>query len=1252
MPGSFFNLGRYVQKSSEKTNDSREKIDSQDTINQNKETLLKPTESDKNEFKTEHIHQEQTSDKQTVSQNPDQEKTDAVKAEKQTDPFQKQANIDILSRLTQRTNKCLVSAVAKAKEYKASFADTEHVLWGLLQDAGVYQVIADQKVSPSEIIKDIEASFKQESSTNPPQFSPRVKKALDFSLETARKAGYEFVSPEHLTIGLLQEGEGLAAQILNKHGVSIEGIKKKQGLAGVDSEGKPLKEPEKQAIDEYCIDITLKAKQGKLDPVVGRSKEIERVMHILSRRTKNNPVLVGEAGVGKTAIVEGLAQRIASGNVPDPLKNKRILSLDLMSLIAGASHRGDFEKRFKKLLSEIEKSQGTVVLFIDELHNLVGAGGSEGAMDASNMIKPMLARGELQTIGTTTVTEYRKYIEKDRAFERRFQPVYVNEPTIEQAIEMVSTLKNKYETFHKVSISDDAVEASVKLSARYIGDRFLPDKAIDLIDEAASAVRMPAISLPEEIQSLQKEQDRISAEVVEAQKMKNTSVEKQYEHELEDLRVKIAEKNKEFEKKRAQTTSVVTPDVIQDIVSRWTGIPISRMTESESEKLSSLEDKIHEKLIDQEEAVAAVAEAVRRGRAGFTSKKRPIGSFVFMGPTGVGKTELAKTLAEILFGSPEMMIRIDMTEYMEKHEVAKLIGAPPGYVGYEEGGQLTEAVRRKPYAVVLLDEVEKAHPDVFNILLQILDDGRLTDNKGRTISFKNTILICTSNVGTQLIQDAMLNATSLEQTLETNTSLQINTYAITPRGRELVTKEDKIWERQQQDASGVTGWKKRLLTEYFEGQTVENFETLTGTNAFPSTLSTHVISPVGEEIITEKDRLWIRNSTTAKIWKSMKLNDYFNGSTVVNAAPDVPEDQLPTTAWETHAITPTEGELLSFGSRVWVRDSRKNPNWQVLKKSDYLKALQITGETNPVDTSWSQHLFSPTGEELIFTGNKGWISESNTWKEVSADVLFAGENGPVNDVASESAADKDLSTDVLSKLSDKLTDELRKIFRPELLNRFDEILVFKPLSAKHMLKIVDLQVKALLDALSEQSFGLEVSEGAKRELAVEGFDPLYGARPLRRAVQRLIENPIASLVIEGKVQEGDTIAVDFNTQEGTFTFEVKRVSQPAPIKEASKMDTATITQPEKTATSLDNQEKNTEEVKQKEVSQNQMVADELAEALGTQEPTINTKETEKPTNGTTPPVSDDSTPLSIPHFNDMDTNKQSFGTSQPAPNSS
>ncbi len=700
---------------------------------------------------------------------------------------------------------------------------------------------------------------------------------------------------------------GVQKEDLNK---KITG--KKEGL----SEEQKAAEKKKKALEQFTIDLTAKASQGLLDPVVERSTVIERVIHILSRRTKNNPSLVGEAGVGKTAIVEGLAEKIVAKEVPEPLLNKKILQLDLMSILAGASHRGEFEERMKDLIEQVKASNGQIILFIDEIHNIVGAGASgEGSLDASNFLKPALARGEIQLIGATTITEYRKYIEKDPALERRFQPVLVPEPTEEAAIKMLGAIKDKYEAFHRVKIPAEVVEAAVRLSKRYVGDRFLPDKAVDLIDEAASAVRLPLISLPEEIKSLDSRVKELTQEMMESDKKGDKVKSRILKSKIDEIQSELKNKQEEFNLKKSQTTTSVTPEIIKDIIARWTGIPVSKITSSEVERLAHLEDIIHKRLINQENAVASVAQAVRRGRAGLKSAARPIGSFVFLGPTGVGKTELAKTLADVLFGSEDLMIRFDMTEYMEKHEVAKLLGAPPGYVGYEEGGKLTEQVRRKPYSVVLFDEIEKAHPDIFNILLQILDDGRLTDNRGHVVSFKNTVVICTSNIGTKMIQ---------------------------------------------------------------------------------------------EEMLKEK-------------------------------------------------------------SKVPIATVKPNPKSKTQNKTKE--------KTEP----------------------------------------------PKND---------------FTNIREKVMVELLKFFKPELVNRFDEVTVFEPLSFQNMAEIVRLQMKGVGKLLEDQEIGFYFEDQVIEEVVQAGFDPLYGARPLKRAIQKLIENPISNLVIASKVKMGDVIRV--RVDKGNLIFDIEK----------------------------------------------------------------------------------------------------------------
>lgn len=839
--------------------------------------------------------QKKLDDNTSTQTNPNQTKTPT---------FNKQISLDLMTHLTQRSNRVMVAAQIKTKELKGDFIDSEHLLYGLTTDSEIYNLLVELKVQPQVIQDELGKIFRRGTVDRPIQVSPRIKRIIDNALVVARKLGFEFIAPEHLLLALYEEGEGAGARVLAKLGVQKEDLNKKitgkkEGL----SEEQKAAEKKKKVLEQFTIDLTAKASQGILDPVVERSNVIERVIHILSRRTKNNPSLVGEAGVGKTAIVEGLAQKIVSKEVPEPLLNKKILQLDLMSILAGASHRGEFEERMKDMIEQVKASNGQIILFIDEIHNIVGAGSSgEGSLDASNFLKPALARGEIQLIGATTLTEYRKYIEKDPALERRFQPVLVPEPTEEQGIKMLTAIKDKYEAFHRVKIPQDVIEAAVRLSKRYVGDRFLPDKAVDLIDEAASAVRLPLISLPEEIKSLESRIKELNQEKMEAEKKADQVKVRILRSKIDEIQSDLKNKQEEYNLKKSQTTTSVTPEIIKDIISRWTGIPVSKITSSEVERLAHLEDIIHKRLINQEVAVSAISQAVRRGRAGLKSAARPIGSFVFLGPTGVGKTELAKTLADVLFGSEDLMIRFDMTEYMEKHEVAKLLGAPPGYVGYEEGGKLTEAVRRKPYSVVLFDEIEKAHPDIFNILLQILDDGRLTDNKGHVISFKNTVIICTSNIGTKLIQEEML-----------------------------------------------------------------------------------------------KGKSKIQNKTKEKVEKSK---------------------------------------------------------------------------------------------------------------------------------------------DSFQSIREKVMTELLKFFKPELVNRFDEVTVFEPLKFEHMAQIVKLQMKGIEKLLEDQEIGFFYTDEVIEEIVQVGFDPIYGARPLKRAIQKMIENPISNLVIESKVKMGNVIRV--RVKKGNLVFDIEK----------------------------------------------------------------------------------------------------------------
>lgn len=749
------------------------------------------------------------------------------------DPLMRQ-NLSALSHLDARTTQVLHHAQDETKRIRQAQIRPEQLLLGLLYDEEIFKLLEQFEVDVAKLSQEIQSKEQIGTYLGQPTLSNESIQIFEQAYRETKKRGESFVSPEDLLM-VICESNYEASMVLKEKGIKREQIEEKVVKSSIFIKGR------KSILQQYGIDLTEEAREGKLDPIAGRDKEIDRLIHILLRRTKNNPIIIGEAGVGKTALVEGLAQKIVSGNSPKELQNKRIFQLDLASLIAGASHRGEFEERLKGVINETIAAEGQIILFIDEIHTLIGAGDTEGALDASNIIKPHLARGHIQVIGTTTTSEYRKHFEKDKAFERRFQPVLCEEPDEATAVQMLKVLQPKYEKFHTVVFPEDTLIAAVKLSKKYIGDRYLPDKAVDLLDEAAAHVKLE----------------------IEGGKRSGNTVEKKD---------------------------------IEQVVSNWTGIPITRLTEDESQKLLNLEKKIHERLIDQEEAVIAVAEAVRRGRIGLSAANRPIASFIFLGPTGVGKTELAKTLAEILFGRDDAMVRLDMSEYMEKHEVAKLIGAPPGYVGYEEGGQLTEAVRQKPYSIVLLDEVEKAHPDVFNILLQLLEDGRLTDNKGNTISFKNTIVICTSNIGSSLIQ------------------------------QQLSEKEDSMQQSQEE--------------------------------------------------------------------------------------------------------------------------------------------------------------FNKQFEEL----------------------------------------------------ASMLSDELHKFFRPELLNRFDDIVIFKPLRKSDMNAIAKLGIAKTAKLLEDQGYHLQTTEKAIAELAKEGYDPVYGARPLRRLIQTAIENQIALLIIGRSFVPGDTIIVDFDETQGVFRF--------------------------------------------------------------------------------------------------------------------
>lgn len=684
---------------------------------------------------------------------------------------------------TQKANLALNNSILRAEEFGHTYVGSEHFLLGLslVSDSVASQLLVDAGVTSKKIEDLIKNTIGIGSKTNlsPEDLTPRAKRILEVAVAGTREVGTPFVGTEHLLIGILSEGDNYAIRFLTKLGVDVAILTEK----ALDATGINVNEPTKQTdssakknkgdnktptLDKFGRNLTEAAKLGKIDPVIGRSKEIERVIQVLCRRTKNNPCLIGEPGVGKTAIAEGLALKISEGDVPEIIEGKRVIALDLTGMVAGTKYRGDFEERIKAAIDEAINSD-EVILFIDEVHNLVGAGSAaEGSIDAANILKPSLARGELQVIGATTLSEYRKYIEKDSALERRFQPVTVAEPSIEDSIEILKGLRNRYEEHHSVEITDEAIDAAVKLSSRYIADRFLPDKAIDLIDEAASRARLSASKTPDDLKLLEKE-------IKEVEEKKNQAIKEQKFEEAAKLRdtekelsEKLSSKKSAFKSKNKTLNGVIGEEDVAAIIVSITGIPIERLTQEESERLLTLEQELHKRVIGQDEAVTAVAKAIRRGRVGLKDPKRPIGSFIFLGPTGVGKTELSKTLAATMFGTESSLIRLDMSEYMEKHAVSKLIGSPPGYVGFEEGGQLTEKVRRQPYSVILFDEIEKAHPDVFNLLLQILDDGILTDSQGRTVNFKNTVIIMTSNLGARFITEKKQSLGFGEQSSESD----------------------------------------------------------------------------------------------------------------------------------------------------------------------------------------------------------------------------------------------------------------------------------------------------------------------------------------------------------------------------------------------------------------------------------------------------------------------------------------------------
>ena len=715
-------------------------------------------------------------------------------------------------KFTNRAQKAIEIANDVAIELGHNYIGTEHILYGLSKEGNgvASKVLENQEVTP-EVIADkiIELVGREDIISETLGFTPRTKRVIENAFLEARKLGYNYIGTEHILIGILREGDSIAARILLELNVNIpklyneiikvinegEDCKNESGKRSTDRKNGSYNQT--PTLNQFGEDLTKKAKEGKLDPIIGRKEEIERVIQILSRRTKNNPCLIGEPGVGKTAVVEGLAQKIVSGDIPEILKDKRVVTVDISGMVAGAKYRGDFEERIKKALNEVKKA-GDVILFIDEIHTIVGAGAAEGAIDAANILKPLLARGEIQLVGATTLNEYRKFIEKDTALERRFSPVTVNEPSEKDTIKILKGIRDKYEAHHNVKISDEAIESAVKMSVRYINDRFLPDKAIDLIDEAASRARLKTYTEPDSLKKLEKQIEEIEKDKEEAVRTQKFEKAASLRDKQKELKEKYEKEQNKWKNKNTKIVTNIGEENIAEVISSWTGIPAKKITEDENKRLKNLEKSLHERVIGQDEAVEAVAKAIRRGRVGLKDPKRPIGSFLFLGPTGVGKTELSKALAESLFGDENAMIRIDMSEYMEPHSVSKLIGSPPGYVGFDEGGQLTEKIRRKPYSVILFDEIEKAHPDVMNMLLQILEDGRLTDSQGRTVNFKNTVIIMTSNIGARLITDK--KSLGFSKNISTNTEAEIS------------EKERKDYEETKKEV--MEALKKELRPEF------------------------------------------------------------------------------------------------------------------------------------------------------------------------------------------------------------------------------------------------------------------------------------------------------------------------------------------------------------------------------------------------------------------------------------------------------
>lgn len=730
-------------------------------------------------------------------------------------------------KFTNRAEKAIQIANELASEMGHSYIGTEHLLYGLTKEGNgvASKVLELQNITPDKIIEEIEELIgivdidEEYEIIETSGFTPRTKRVIENAFREAKKIGSEYIGTEQLLVGIMQEADSVAVRILLDLDISPQKLYNE--IVKVINE-EDFNQNEKvnknigsynstPTLNQFGADLTKQAIEGKLDPVIGRKQEIERVIQILSRRTKNNPCLIGEPGVGKTAVIEGLAEKIVIGDVPEMLKNKRVVTLDITSMVAGAKYRGDFEERIKKSLNEVRKA-GDVILFIDEIHTIVGAGAAEGAVDAANILKPLLARGEIQLIGATTISEYRRYIEKDAALERRFSPVTVQEPTIEETIKILKGIRDKYEAHHNVKITDEAINVAVNLSVRYINDRFLPDKAIDLIDEAASKLKMKTYTRPEKLKELEEKISSIGKEKEEAILVQDFEKAAKLRDEESNLKEKLEKDNKKWKNKTSKNVTILNDEDIAEVIASWTNIPVKKLTQDENEKLKNLEENLHKRVVGQNEAVEAVAKAIRRGRVGLKDPKRPIGSFLFLGPTGVGKTELSKALAECLFGNEDSMIRIDMSEYMEPHSISKLIGSPPGYVGFDEGGQLTEKVRRKPYTVLLLDEIEKAHPDVMNMLLQILEDGRLTDSQGRTVNFKNTVIIMTSNIGARAITDRKtLGFTSFTANISDNRKENMTSEIV--NGKEIFENKEKLEKVKAEEKKQYESIKKDVMAE-------------------------------------------------------------------------------------------------------------------------------------------------------------------------------------------------------------------------------------------------------------------------------------------------------------------------------------------------------------------------------------------------------------------------------------------------------